>query len=126
MTKNKQIYKCGICGNVVEILHEGSDTLVCCKKPMRLLQEQNDEHGLEKHVPIVKQNGQTVIVTVGSTTHPMEDSHYIEWVELIVDGEILRKHFTPTDKAEVKFLITRPSLEIRARAYCNVHGLWRS
>jgi superoxide reductase len=126
MTRRKEVYRCNICGNIVEVLHEGAGTLVCCGQPMVLEEEHNEDSGQEKHVPVIEDFGGNIKVTVGSVAHPMESAHYIEWIELIVDGEVYRKYLLPTDKPEATFLLPLTHIELSARAYCNIHGLWKS
>jgi len=124
MIEVKQIYKCSICGNIVEVLYAGGGTLVCCGKPMELLKEKTEDVGQEKHVPVIEKTEKGVKVKVGSVPHPMEENHYIQWIELIVDGISLRKFLKPGDKPEVEFGISGEKLT--AREYCNLHGLWKS
>jgi len=124
MTEQKQIYKCNICGNIVEVLHPGVGQLVCCGQPMELLQEKSRDAGQEKHVPVVEKSESGVKVKVGSIPHPMEETHYIEWIEIIADGKVYRKFLKPGDKPEAEF--ETGAEKIKARAYCNIHGLWRS
>jgi len=119
MTKQKQIWKCNVCGNIIEILHEGADALVCCGQPMNLIEEKAEEEGTEKHKPVIEGKK----VNVGSVLHPMEEAHYIEWIEATPeDGKVLKVFLKPGDKPEVEFCFT----PISVRAYCNVHGLWKS
>jgi superoxide reductase len=124
MTKPKQVYKCNICGNIVEVLHSGVGQLVCCGQPMELLTEKSVDVGLEKHVPVIEKVGNKVKVKVGSVPHPMEQKHWIEWIEVIADGRVYRKFLNPGEKPEAEFEITAEKLE--AREYCNIHGLWKS
>lgn len=124
MTKQKQIYECNICGNIVEVLHAGVGQLVCCGQPMELLLEKSRDVGKEKHVPIIEKTENGVKVKVGSTPHPMEKKHYIEWIEIVTDDKTSRKFLKPGDKPEAKFEIKAKT--IKAREYCNVHGLWKS
>jgi superoxide reductase len=124
MTEQKQIYKCNVCGNIVELLHSGAGELVCCGQPMELFQEKNQEEGLEKHLPVIEKTENGILVKVGSTAHPMEQEHYIEWIEIIANGKYCRKFLSPGDKPEAEFKIE--SDKIQARAYCNIHGLWKS
>jgi superoxide reductase len=124
MIEVKQIYKCSICGNIVEVLYAGGGTLVCCGKPMELLKEKTEDVGQEKHVPVIEKTEKGVKVKVGSVPHPMEENHYIQWIELIVDGISLRKFLKPGDKPEAEFGISGEKLT--AREYCNLHGLWKS
>lgn len=124
MTEVKQIYRCNICGNIVEVLHAGVGTLVCCGQPMELLAEKTEDIGLEKHVPVIEKTETGYLVKVGSTPHPMEEKHYIEWIELIADGESYRKFLKPGGKPEASFDVKAEG--VSAREYCNIHGLWRS
>ncbi len=124
MTKKMQVYKCDICGNIIEVIHEGADALVCCGQPMRLLEEQTADTSTEKHVPFIKREGNKYVVKVGENqAHPMEEKHYIEWIELIVDGVVYRKFLNPGDAPEAVFEVPEGK-EVSAREYCNIHGLW--
>ncbi len=120
-----QIYKCEICGNVVEVLHTGARALVCCKQPMNLLVEQTEESGREKHRPVVEETDHGVKVTVGATPHPMAEKHYIEWVEVAAGDKVLRKFLKPGDAPEAAFGVADKHVGVaKVRAYCNLHGLW--
>ena len=124
MTELNQVYKCNICGNIVEVLHTGVGKLVCCGQPMELLKEKTKDTGLEKHVPVVEKTDTGIKVKVGEIPHPMEDAHYIEWIEVIADDKVYRNFLVPGDKPEANFGI-EPG-KISAREYCNVHVLWKS
>ncbi len=124
MTTKLQVYKCNICGNMVEMLHPGKGELVCCGQPMTLLKENTVDASLEKHVPAIESTGQVIKVKVGAVAHPMEEKHYIEWIEVVRDGKVCRKFLNPGDNPEAQFGGTTEGLE--ARAYCNLHGLWRA
>ena len=125
MTQLKQIYKCNVCGNIVEVLHEGAGELVCCGQPMVLQNEKTEEEGLEeKHVPVIEKIDSGVKISVGSVPHPMEEAHYIEWIELITEDGSIRKLLKPTDAPEATFDVSGENLSVRI--YCNLHGLWRS
>jgi len=124
MTKQKQIYKCKVCGNIVEVLHAGEGTLICCGQKMEMEKEKLLDEGKEKHVPIIEKNGVSIKIKVGSVLHPMESSHYIEWIELIADGVVYRKFLTANDSPEAEFMVK--AINIESRAYCNLHGLWKS
>jgi len=126
MTKKFEVYKCAICGNVVEVFHEGVGTLVCCGQPMNLQKENSikDEKTQEKHVPVITKNSEGVQINVGSIPHPMEKSHYIEWIEVSTEKGESKKFLQPEkDKPEVKFPVKNP--KVKTRAYCNLHGLWK-
>ena len=123
MTQIHQIYKCPICGNIVEVLHTGGGQLVCCGQPMELLIPKTQDVGLEKHLPIFEQSGTTVTVKVGSIPHPMEDAHYIEWIELIIDNQVYKKLLKPGEEAMAVFETT--GIINQVRCYCNLHGLWQ-
>jgi len=125
MTKLREIYKCNICGNIVEILHAGVGELVCCGEPMELMKEKTEDSSVEKHVPYVEKTDDGVLVKVGQNEdHPMIDKHYIEWIQVIADDASYRKFLKPGDKPQAEFEIKADKVE--AREYCNVHGLWRS
>lgn len=123
MTQLNQIYKCNICGNIVEVLYTGKGQLVCCDQPMELLQEKTEEEGQEKHVPVIEKTETGIKIKIGSIPHPMEDSHYIEWIEIIADGRVYRKFLKPDDEPKAEFEIKAEKIE--AREYCNIHGLWK-
>jgi superoxide reductase len=124
MTKVNEVYKCNICGNIVEVLHAGVGELVCCGQPMELLQEKTVDEGKEKHVPVIEKTETGLKVKVGSVPHPMEEKHYIEWIEIIGDGRSYRKFLEPGDQPEAEFHVTAAKIE--AREFCNVHGLWKA
>ena len=124
MTKKLEIYKCEICGNIVEILHPAKGELYCCGKPMINLKEQTADTSTEKHVPFVNREANSYIVKVGENTeHPMTEEHYIEWIELSVDGTIYKKFLNPSDKPEAIFEVPEGNI-IKAREMCNIHGVW--
>jgi superoxide reductase len=124
MTEKRQIYKCDICGNIVEVLHNGAGELVCCGEPMRLVNENTVDAALEKHVPVIERSGDMITVKVGSVAHPMEEKHYIEWIELIADGRSYKKFLKPGEKPEATFMCKAEKLS--AKEYCNIHGLWKA
>ena len=124
MTAQKQVYRCSICGNIVTVLHAGKGELVCCGQPMELLPERTADVGQEKHVPVIEATSNGITVKVGDIPHPMEEKHYIEWIELIADGDSYRKFLKPGDKPEAEFEI-KPQ-KVTAREYCCIHGLWKS
>ncbi|GAG97829.1 unnamed protein product [marine sediment metagenome] len=123
MTKLKQIYKCNVCGNIVEVLHTGVGKLVCCGETMQLMEEKREDVGQEKHLPVIEKMENKVKVKVGSIPHPMEEKHYIEWIELIADGKAYRQFLKPGDTPEAVFDV-KPE-KITVREYCNLHGLWK-
>jgi len=122
MTKEREIYKCEICGNIVEVLHIGVGTLVCCGKPMKLQIEKTKEEGKEKHLPVIERNEEGVIIKVGSIPHPMTEEHHIEWVEISTEKGESKKFLKPGEKPEVKFPVKN---KVKSREYCNIHGLWK-
>jgi len=124
MTELNQIYKCSICGNIVEVLHTGKGELVCCGKPMDLLEEKTKDEGMEKHVPVIEKTDNGIKVKIGSIPHPMEDDHFIEWIEILADEKAYRKFLKPGDAPEAEFNIQAEN--IIARELCNIHGLWKS
>ncbi|MBU0572939.1 MAG: desulfoferrodoxin [Candidatus Margulisbacteria bacterium] len=124
MTKLLEIYKCQVCGNIVEMVHEGVGELVCCNKPMVLQKENTVDAAKEKHVPVIEKTECGVRVKIGAVPHPMEQKHYIEWIEVIADGNALRKFLKPGDAPEAEFCVKGNKIE--AREYCNLHGLWKA
>ncbi len=124
MTKVGENYKCNVCGNIVELIHAAEGELVCCGQPMELLSEKTEDEGMEKHVPVIEKTTNGVKVKVGSVPHPMEKEHYIEWIQVVVNGKAYRKFLKPGEKPEAEFCIKANKIE--AREYCNIHGLWKS
>ena len=123
MAERLQVYKCVKCGNIVEVLHGGVGTLVCCDEPMQLLQEGVTDAATEKHVPVIEKAAGEVRVKVGEVAHPMEEKHFIEWIELLADGTVYRRFLSPGNKPEAVFKIE--ASDLTAREYCNLHGLWK-
>lgn len=123
MTKLMQVYKCDVCGIIVEALNGGFGTLTCCGKPMSLLEENTVDAAVEKHIPVVDEKDGEVLVKVGEVEHPMIAEHFIQWVEVITkDGKVLRKSLTPGENPVASFKVDG---EVdRVREYCNLHGLW--
>lgn len=126
MTELKQVYKCAICGNIVEVVHASGGELVCCGKPMNLLKENSVEASKEKHIPVIEKLNGEIVVKVGSVTHPMLEEHYIEWIELITENKVYRKHLKPGEEPVAHFKICDSIEHFTAREYCNVHGLWKA
>lgn len=124
MTKRLEVYKCEICGNIVEVLNAGEGELVCCGQPMKLMTENTVDAAKEKHVPVIEKVDGGIKVSVGSVAHPMEEKHYIQWIEIVADGKAYRQFLNPGDKPEAVF--TTAATGITAREYCNIHGLWKS
>ena len=123
MAEKLQIYKCSVCGNIVEVLHGGVGELVCCNEPMELLDEKTADTGNEKHVPVIEKIDGGYKVKVGDVPHPMEEKHYIEWIELLADGKAYRQFLEPGVAPEANFNVEGDS--VSAREHCNVHGLWK-
>jgi len=123
MAEKLEIYKCEVCGNIVEVVHGGKGELVCCGKPMVLQKENTVDAAKEKHVPVVEKGGDGVKVKVGAVAHPMEEKHFIEWIEIIADGKAYRQFLNPGDAPEALFAVSAGAAT--ARAYCNIHGLWK-
>jgi len=124
MAEKLEIYKCEKCGNMVEVVHGGVGTLVCCNEPMVLLTENTTDAATEKHVPVIEKVADGYKVTVGSVPHPMLDAHYIEWIELIADGKAYRQFLNPGDEPVATFCIAAET--VTAREFCNLHGLWKA
>jgi superoxide reductase len=124
MAKKMGIYKCEVCGNIVEVLHEGDGDLVCCGEEMKLYEANTIDAAKEKHVPVVEKIADGYKVKIGSVAHPMEEKHYIEWIELIAGKKVYRQDLKPGEAPEATFAIKAD--QVKARAYCNIHGLWSS
>jgi superoxide reductase len=125
MVKIKEIYKCEICGNIVEIIHAGGGSLVCCGQEMGLIKEKTEDSSIEKHVPYIEKIKNGILVKIGQNQdHPMTEEHYIEWIQIIANNISYRKFLKPGDKPQAEFEINDDN--IIAREYCNVHGLWKS
>ena len=124
MTKLLQIYKCEVCGNIVEMVHDGAGELVCCDQTMKLFDENTTDAAKEKHVPMVEKTENGIKVQVGSVLHPMEDKHYIEWIEIIADGKAYRQFLKPGVEPKAEFCVNAQTVTVRE--YCNLHGLWKA
>ena len=124
MTKKNEVYKCSLCGNIVEILHAGAGELVCCGQTMVLMSENTVDAAKEKHVPVITKVAEGYKVSVGAVAHPMEEKHWIEFIELIADGKVYRQNLNPGEAPEATFYIKAE--KVSAREYCNLHGLWKA
>jgi len=124
MAEKLQVYKCNACGNIIEVLHGGAGELVCCGEPMKLFSENTVDAAKEKHVPVIEKTADGYKVTVGSVAHPMEEKHWIEWIELIADGKAYRQFLNPGEAPEATFCIQAE--KVTAREFCNLHGLWKA
>lgn len=124
MTQLNEIYRCEVCGNMTEVVHAGIGELVCCGQPMKKLVENTVDASKEKHVPMVERTDDGILVEVGSVTHPMEAAHYIEWIEVVENGKVMRAHLKPGMAPEARFKCAGDSFTVRE--YCNLHGLWKT
>lgn len=123
MTNLNEIYRCSICGNIVEVVHAAAGQLVCCGKPMQAMKENSQDAAVEKHVPVVEKVDGGYLVTIGSVEHPMLPEHYIEWIELVTPNGVLRRYLAPGQKPQALFITD--ATDVYAREYCNLHGLWK-
>ncbi len=121
--KRLQVYKCELCGNIVTVMHSGGGTLVCCGQDMNLLEEKTADAATEKHVPVTEKVEGGVKVKVGSVPHPMEEKHFIEWIELEALDASYVQFLKPGGAPEAVF--KADAAEASAREYCSVHGLWK-
>lgn len=124
MPDRYELYKCQHCGNIVEIMHGGGANVICCGEPMQLQSENTVDASKEKHVPVIEISDCSVTVKVGAVAHPMEEKHYIEWIELIADGKLYRQYLAPGQAPEATFCVS--AKKITAREYCNLHGQWKA
>lgn len=122
MLQANQIYKCSVCGNVVELIRVGRGELVCCGQPMELMEANTADGAGEKHVPVVEKTATGLKVKIGAAPHPMEASHYIEWIQVLADGQSYRQFLRPGQAPEAEFPLSAE--QVTAREYCNLHGLW--
>lgn len=125
MVEKLQVYKCEVCGNIVEILYAGGGKLVCCDKEMKLFEEKTHDQGNEKHVPVVESTDSDVKVKVGSIAHPMEQDHFIQWIEVMTKEKAYREFLNPGDLPEAEFCVKQDDI-IKVRELCNLHGLWKA
>ncbi|OIO00415.1 MAG: desulfoferrodoxin [Elusimicrobia bacterium CG_4_10_14_0_2_um_filter_56_8] len=126
MTERMEVYKCDLCGNIVEVLDGGAGSLACCGQDMKLMKENTTDAAKEKHVPVIEKTEKGITVKLGSVPHPMEEKHFIEWIELIADGKVFREFLKPGQPAEADFCVCFSPKTVEARAYCNLHGLWKA
>ncbi|AFQ43654.1 desulfoferrodoxin [Desulfosporosinus meridiei] len=124
MTNLRELYVCSICGNVVEVVNTGASALVCCNKPMNILQAGTTDASLEKHVPVIEAVSGGIKVKVGSAAHPMEEKHFIRFIEVLTKEQVLRAELEPGQAPEATFLVAEDEV-IEVREYCNIHGLWK-
>jgi superoxide reductase len=124
MAEKLEVYKCEVCGNIVEVLHGGVGELVCCGQPMTLQSENTVDAAKEKHVPVIEKVAGGYMVKVGAVAHPMEEKHHIEWIELLAGDKAFRQFLKVGEAPEAFFAVDAPS--VSAREYCNLHGLWKA
>jgi superoxide reductase len=124
MAERLEVYKCNVCGNMVEVVHGGEGDLVCCGEPMQKLTAKTADQGKEKHVPVIEKVSGGIKVKVGSVPHPMEDKHYIEWVEVLLDGKSYRQFLRPGQAPEATFELAAGNVTVRE--FCNLHGMWEA
>ena len=122
MTKVRELYRCAKCGNIVEVVNPGAE-LWCCGEKMQLLKENTTDAAVEKHVPVIEKVDGGYRVVVGEVEHPMQDNHYIQWIELLTDTDVMRHELKPGEKPEAFF--KTDAVRVTAREYCNLHGLWK-
>lgn len=124
MTKIRELYKCSVCGNVVEVVHQGAPSLVCCNKPMEKIDAKVEDTGKEKHLPVIETSANGILIKVGSVEHPMEEKHSIRFIEVLTKDQVLRAELVPGQKPAAEFSIN-PEEVVEVREYCNLHGLWK-
>lgn len=124
MAKRTQVYKCDLCDNIIEVVQGGEGALVCCGQKMKLMEENTVDAAKEKHVPVIDIGSDEITVKVGSDPHPMEEKHYIQWIELLADDKLYRQYLNPGEKPEATFPVI--AKQVTAREYCNLHGQWKA
>jgi superoxide reductase len=125
MTNLRELYHCSICGNVVEVVNTGATSLVCCNKPMDKLVAGSKDASVEKHVPVIETVDGGIKVKVGSAAHPMEEKHFIRFIEVLTKDQILRAELAPNQAPEASFMVKADEV-VEVREYCTVHGLWNA
>jgi superoxide reductase len=125
VTGLREIYKCNVCGNVVEVVHTGAPALVCCGQPMEKLEAKTQDEGKEKHVPVIETIAGGITVKVGSVAHPMLEKHFIRFIEVLTKDRVYRAELNPEQTPEAEFPVD-PSEVVEVREYCNLHGLWKA
>ncbi len=125
MTQLREVYRCNICGNVVEITHEGAPSLVCCNQSMVKLEARSEDAGEEKHVPLIEQSDSGIKVTVGAVSHPMEEKHYIKFIEVLTKEKVLRTELEPGQTPQAQYCVSKSEV-IEVREFCTIHGLWKN
>ncbi len=123
MAERLGVCKCSVCGNMVQVIRSGSGGLVCCGQPMENLAAKTADQGREKHVPVIEKFNGGVKVKVGSIPHPMEEKHYIEWIEVLLDGKSYRQFLRPGQVPEATFDVAG---NVTVREFCNLHGMWEA
>lgn len=121
--EKNEVYKCSICGNIVEVVEAGGGELVCCGKPMEKQEENTVDAAKEKHIPVIEKTKDGYLIKIGEIDHPMTKEHYIQWIEILVDGKSYKQFLNPDEKPEAMFCVKGE--KITARAYCNIHGIWK-
>ena len=122
--KIRELYKCSICGNVVEVVQQGAPALVCCHQSMEKLEAKTEDAAKEKHVPVIEAFGEGILVKVGSIEHPMEEKHLIRFIEVLTKDQVLKAELLPGQKPAAEFSIKLEDV-VEVREYCNLHGLWK-
>ncbi len=124
MAEKMEVYKCEVCGNMTEVVHSGAGVMVCCGQTMTRMVENTVDAAVEKHVPVIEKTANGYKVKVGEAAHPMEEEHHIEWIELVIGEKAYREFLAPGQAPEAEFCTD--AADVYARAYCNLHGLWKS
>jgi len=124
MAERLGVCKCSVCGNMVQVIRSGTGGLVCCGQPMENLAAKMADQGREKHVPVIEKVSGGIKVKVGSIPHPMEEKHYIEWIEVLLDGKSYRQFLRPGQAPEATFDLAAGN--VTAREFCNIHGMWEA
>lgn len=125
MAKLLGIYKCEVCGNIVEVLFEGVSEMHCCGQAMTYIEENTVDAAYEKHIPVGTWENGILTVKVGSVPHPMTEEHYIQWIEVLVGSKAYRQFLKPGQEAEASFCIDAGGEAVVLREYCNLHGFWK-
>lgn len=123
---DQKFFLCKHCGNLVGMINNAGVKIICCGEPMEELKPNTQDAAAEKHVPVVKKDGQTVEVCVGSISHPMEEKHNIGFIYLQTKLGGQRKKLEVGSEPAAKFVVSDGDEPVAAFAYCNLHGLWKA
>lgn len=123
MAQRLQLFKCEVCGHIVMVFNNGVGALTCCDQAMTRCAENTTDAAKEKHVPVIEKTTEGYRVNVGGVPHPMEEKHYIQWIELIAGDTMQCRFLEPGAPPSAEFKTDAKA--VYAREYCNLHRYWK-